>query len=78
MPMVEINFLCVHKKLRKHRLAPVLIQEITRRVNVTNVWQVTRFCFAIDLDTAVFIGRIHRWRCIAPSSDSLALLASLP
>lgn len=38
--MVEINFLCVHKKLRKHRLAPVLISEITRRVNVTNVWQV--------------------------------------
>jgi glycylpeptide N-tetradecanoyltransferase len=37
--MVEINFLCVHKKLRKHRLAPVLIQEITRRVNLTNRWQ---------------------------------------
>merc|ERR1719361_1734156 len=28
--MVEINFLCVHKKLRSHRLAPVLIKEITR------------------------------------------------
>lgn len=37
MPMVEINFLCVHKKLRSKRLAPVLIKEITRRVNVTNV-----------------------------------------
>lgn len=32
----EINFLCVYKKLRSHRLAPVLIKEITRRVNVTN------------------------------------------
>ena len=32
--MVEINFLCVHKKLRSKRLAPVLIREITRRVNV--------------------------------------------
>mmetsp|Transcript_19914 Transcript_19914/g.29793 ORF Transcript_19914/g.29793 Transcript_19914/m.29793 type:complete len:414 (+) Transcript_19914:103-1344(+) len=37
--MVEINFLCVHKKLRSKRLAPVLIREITRRVNRTNVWQ---------------------------------------
>lgn len=26
----EVNFLCVHKKLRSKRLAPVLIQEITR------------------------------------------------
>lgn len=30
----EINFLCVHKDLRAKRLAPVLIKEITRRVNV--------------------------------------------
>lgn len=37
--MVEINFLCVHKKLRSKRLAPVLIQEITRRVNLENIWQ---------------------------------------
>jgi glycylpeptide N-tetradecanoyltransferase len=37
--MVEINFLCVHKKLRAKRLAPVLIKEITRRVNLTNTWQ---------------------------------------
>jgi glycylpeptide N-tetradecanoyltransferase len=39
LPMVEINFLCVHKKLRAKRLAPVLIKEITRRVNLENVWQ---------------------------------------
>lgn len=38
-PMVEINFLCVHKKLRSKRLAPLLIKEITRRVNLTGVWQ---------------------------------------
>jgi len=37
--MAEINFLCVHKKLRAKRLAPVLIKEITRRVNKQNVWQ---------------------------------------
>lgn len=36
---VEINFLCVHKKLRHKRLAPVLIKEITRRVNLQNIWQ---------------------------------------
>lgn len=37
--MVEINFLCVHKKLRSKRLAPVLIKEITRRVNLHGIWQ---------------------------------------
>jgi glycylpeptide N-tetradecanoyltransferase len=35
----EVNFLCIHKKLRGKRLAPVLIKEITRRVNLTGVWQ---------------------------------------
>lgn len=34
----EINFLCVHKQLRAQRLAPVLIKEITRRVNLCNIW----------------------------------------
>jgi glycylpeptide N-tetradecanoyltransferase len=38
---VEINFLCVHKKLRSKRLAPVLIKEVTRRVNRSGVWQVS-------------------------------------
>ncbi|TKR67497.1 hypothetical protein L596_023645 [Steinernema carpocapsae] len=37
--MVEINFLCVHKKLRSKRVAPVLIREITRRVNQEGVFQ---------------------------------------
>jgi glycylpeptide N-tetradecanoyltransferase len=37
--MTEINFLCVHKSLRENRLAPVLIKEITRRVNIKNMWQ---------------------------------------
>jgi len=37
--MVEINFLCVHAKLRSKRLAPVLIREITRRVNVNGIFQ---------------------------------------
>ncbi len=39
LPMAEINFLCVHKKLRAKRLAPVLIKEITRRINMKGVWQ---------------------------------------
>lgn len=39
LDVVEINFLCVHKKLRSKRLAPVLIKEITRRVNQTGVFQ---------------------------------------
>lgn len=39
MLLCEINFLCVHKILRSARLAPVLIKEVTRRVNLTNIWQ---------------------------------------
>ncbi|KAI5818487.1 acyl-CoA N-acyltransferase [Pyronema omphalodes] len=34
----EINFLCIHKKLREKRLAPVLIKEITRRCNLEGIW----------------------------------------
>ena len=37
--MVEINFLCVHKKLRSKRVAPVLIKEITRRVHLQGLFQ---------------------------------------
>lgn len=35
----EVNFLCIHKKLRGKRLAPVLIKEITRRINLEGIWQ---------------------------------------
>ncbi|OCL00735.1 peptide N-myristoyl transferase [Cenococcum geophilum 1.58] len=35
----EINFLCVHKKLRSKRLTPVLIKEITRRCYLVGVFQ---------------------------------------
>lgn len=41
LDITEINFLCIHKKLRSKRLAPMLIREITRRVNLRNVWQAT-------------------------------------
>jgi glycylpeptide N-tetradecanoyltransferase len=39
MRMAEIDFLCVHKHLRSKRLAPVLIQEVTRRVNLHGIFQ---------------------------------------
>lgn len=35
----EVNFLVVHKKLRDKRLAPVLIGEITRRINLQGIFQ---------------------------------------
>ncbi|KAI9767132.1 MAG: glycylpeptide N-tetradecanoyltransferase [Geoglossum simile] len=35
----EINFLCIHKKLRSKRLAPVLIKEITRRCYIAGIFQ---------------------------------------
>jgi len=38
---VEINLLCVTKKLRSKRLAPVLIKEITRRINLKGIFQAT-------------------------------------
>ncbi|KAK5090381.1 glycylpeptide N-tetradecanoyltransferase [Lithohypha guttulata] len=37
--VVEINYLCIHKKLRSKRLAPVLIKEITRRCNLEGIYQ---------------------------------------
>lgn len=35
----EVNFLCIHKKLRSKRLTPVLIKEITRRCYTVGTWQ---------------------------------------
>lgn len=37
--MAEINYLCVHSKLRNKRIAPALIAEVTRRVNLKETWQ---------------------------------------
>lgn len=37
--VTEINFLCIHKKLRSKRLAPVLIKEITRRCYLNGIYQ---------------------------------------
>jgi len=58
--MVEINFLCVHNKLRKNRLAPVLIKEITRRVNVTGIFQAV-YTAGVTLPTPIASGQyFHR------------------
>ncbi|DAZ97587.1 TPA: hypothetical protein N0F65_005559, partial [Lagenidium giganteum] len=38
MAMAEMNFLCVHKALGAHSFSPLLIQEISRRINLKNVW----------------------------------------
>jgi len=35
----EINYLCIHKKLRSKRLAPVLIKEVTRQVHLQGIFQ---------------------------------------
>lgn len=39
LKVIEINFLCIHKKLRSKRLAPVLIKEITRRCYLSGIYQ---------------------------------------
>jgi glycylpeptide N-tetradecanoyltransferase len=39
MTLCEINFLCVHKSLRSKKLTPILIREVTRRVNLRDIWQ---------------------------------------
>lgn len=38
-PSAEVNFLCVHKKLRSKRLTPVLIKEVTRQCHLKGVFQ---------------------------------------
>ncbi|PVF98877.1 N-myristoyl transferase [Serendipita vermifera] len=37
--MSEVNFLCVHKKLRSKRLTPVLIKEVTRQCHLKGIFQ---------------------------------------
>ncbi|OMH79733.1 Glycylpeptide N-tetradecanoyltransferase [Zancudomyces culisetae] len=39
LKMTEINFLCLSKKLRKSRMAPLLIKEITRRTHLKGIFQ---------------------------------------
>lgn len=55
---VEINFLCVHKQLRSKRLTPVLVREVTRRVNATGIWQAL-FTAGRTLPTPVATARYY-------------------
>ena len=80
--MAEINFLCVHKKLRAQRLAPVLIKEITRRVNLTEVWQVSHTWNEkgkLPNENVILYcsGCIYCWRRSAEASEFVSLLAPL-
>ena len=61
--MAEINFLCVHKKLRNKRMAPVLIREITRRVNLENIFQAL-YTAGVKLPTPVASCRLVGWGCV--------------
>ncbi|KIM97490.1 hypothetical protein OIDMADRAFT_130838 [Oidiodendron maius Zn] len=54
----EVNFLCVHKKLRSKRLTPVLIKEITRRCYIREVWQAI-YTAGIVLPTPVSTTRYY-------------------
>ena len=56
--MIEINFLCIHNKLRNKRLSPVLIKEATRRTNLHNIWQAF-YTTNIDLPNSLFYGTYY-------------------
>lgn len=56
--MVQINFLCIHNSLRNKRLAPVLIQEITRRTNLHDIWQ-AYFTADVDLPNKIVKTTYH-------------------
>eukprot|EP00921_Rhytidocystis_pertsovi_P015270 GHVQ01024341.1.p1 GENE.GHVQ01024341.1~~GHVQ01024341.1.p1 ORF type:complete len:415 (+),score=33.99 GHVQ01024341.1:376-1620(+) len=56
--IAEINFLCVHKKLRSKRLAPVLIKEITRRINLDDRWQA---CYTAGAILPTPIAKCRYW-----------------
>ncbi|PVV05429.1 hypothetical protein BB560_000061 [Smittium megazygosporum] len=58
--MAEINFLCINKSLRKLRLAPVLIREITRRFNLSKIYQAI-YTAGIQIPTPISVCRyFHR------------------
>jgi glycylpeptide N-tetradecanoyltransferase len=74
--MVEVNFLCVHKKLRAKRLAPVLIKEVTRRVNLLGRWQAT-YTAGVYLPKPIGKCRYHH-RSLNPKKLIEIKFSSLP
>lgn len=51
---VEINFLCIHHKFRNIKLAPLLINEITRRVELDGINQAV-YTISISTQIPVFV-----------------------
>ena len=67
--MVEINFLCIHHKLRNKRLSPVLIKEVTRRTNLHNIWQAF-YTTSLELPNNLFEGTYyHRYINVSKLMD---------
>ncbi|KAI0333481.1 N-myristoyl transferase [Cubamyces sp. BRFM 1775] len=58
----EVNFLCVHKKLRSKRLAPVLIKEVTRQCHLQGIFQAL-YTGGVLLPTPVSTCRYYH-RCL--------------
>ncbi|KAI0647303.1 N-myristoyl transferase [Trametes meyenii] len=58
----EVNYLCVHKKLRSKRLAPVLIKEVTRQCHLKGVFQAL-YTGGVLLPTPVSTCRYYH-RCL--------------
>jgi len=54
----EINYLCIHRKLRSKRLAPVLIKEVTRQCNLKGIFQAI-YTAGVLLPTPVSICRYY-------------------
>ncbi|KAG8931162.1 glycylpeptide N-tetradecanoyltransferase [Tulasnella sp. 417] len=54
----EVNWICIHKKLRSNRLAPVLIKEVTRQCHLKGVFQAIYTAGAV-LPTPVSTARYY-------------------
>lgn len=72
----EINFLCVHKLLRVKRLAPILIKEVTRRINLHDIWQAV-YTAGVELPTPFSIGPYYH-RTLNPEKLVSTGFSSIP
>lgn len=72
----EINFLCVHKVLRVKRLAPILIKEVTRRVNLCDIWQAV-YTAGVDLPTPFSVAPYYH-RSLNPEKLVATGFSSIP
>ena len=56
--IVEINYLCLHPKVRNNNLTPILIKEITRRANIHGIWQAV-YTAGVTLPTPISTCTYH-------------------